>query len=463
MQILKKRCLTILLFQVLAVLSFSKSKAQDALSWKLGTISTIPGPHPLTYGELVPNIDEKIIHYQKAHIRFSDLRGKLVILDFWHQYCSSCVAQLPKFAQLQKQFGNKILILPVTFQSKISILDFYQKRKKMGRPLLIPSIVEDTLLSKSFPHPGDPYEVWINGEGRVIEFTDFESVCAPNIEGILQNPNFQIPQQKFQVSFNIDSPLLIHNNGGPDNGFLFRSMITAYNDSITQGLSEVNLDSSRTRIIFTNLSLIDLYREAYFSYDSIDFHSFPEEVPWRRILLKTLDSSKFENADEIRKRGIMGYEEAQKKFIFNYELILPPNFTLHQAYGIMIRDLDGYFQVHSFIAKRDLEGFVLRRIPGRKINRLGINYIEPSKQIKKLHSHTILIGDFINFLNGEPGIPYVLDRTDYSGYLNFKLDYKLSHHLAYFQKELIPYGLELTKTSMPMPVLVLKDLENPHQ
>jgi thiol-disulfide isomerase/thioredoxin len=40
-------------------------------------------------------------------VKFSDFRGKVLILDFWATWCAPCRVEIPHFVELQKQYGNK--------------------------------------------------------------------------------------------------------------------------------------------------------------------------------------------------------------------------------------------------------------------------------------------------------------------------------------------------------------------
>src|SRR5260221_11557354 len=75
--------------------------------------------NPIYIGEKMPDISlTNFIHPPDRIMKFSDLRGKLVILELWNTWCSSCIALMPKLDSLQKEFNNKIQIILVTENKK---------------------------------------------------------------------------------------------------------------------------------------------------------------------------------------------------------------------------------------------------------------------------------------------------------------------------------------------------------
>src|SRR5262245_58079878 len=46
-------------------------------------------------------------------LRIRDLRGKIVVLDFWTYCCINCIHTLPDLAKLEKKFPNELVVIGV--------------------------------------------------------------------------------------------------------------------------------------------------------------------------------------------------------------------------------------------------------------------------------------------------------------------------------------------------------------
>src|SRR5262249_32213440 len=46
-------------------------------------------------------------------LRLKDLRGKIVLLDFWTYCCINCIHTLPDLAKLEKKYANQLVVVGV--------------------------------------------------------------------------------------------------------------------------------------------------------------------------------------------------------------------------------------------------------------------------------------------------------------------------------------------------------------
>lgn len=95
------------LLALIAVLSLVPSVATAAEDPK-------DNPHAALIGKPAPEITGEFGLNGKA-VKLSDLKGKVVLVDFWAVWCGPCVATFPHLREWNKEFGQKGLeILGVT-------------------------------------------------------------------------------------------------------------------------------------------------------------------------------------------------------------------------------------------------------------------------------------------------------------------------------------------------------------
>ncbi|RLZ07168.1 TlpA family protein disulfide reductase [Faecalibacter macacae] len=74
-------------------------------------------------------------------VSLSDLKGKVVFLNFWATWCPPCIAEMPSIQQLHDKFKNddEVLILTLEVDGKQEKIQKFINRKKLTVPVYIPN------------------------------------------------------------------------------------------------------------------------------------------------------------------------------------------------------------------------------------------------------------------------------------------------------------------------------------
>jgi thiol-disulfide isomerase/thioredoxin len=420
----------------------------------------------LQIGDTVPNIFIPYIqNYKQSSLRFSSFKDKWVILDFWFGTCKSCIEAFPKMEALQRQFGDKLQIVMVNFETQSKIDSTFSKWRKTSyiyRDPKLPSITSDTVLHQLFAVKYYPHEVWIDGNGVVRAFTSTNEVNENNITAMLLNQDPRMATKKDNLSFDDSKyPILPQVYDSNSANLKFYSVLMNYIPGVSGGLMRSFTDSvaGTVRVSRRNMSILELFGNALEDGMGGNPLRSPTFDFGKRIRLEIKDSSRYFYSPS----SSLTKEQWQEENCYTYEAVVPLD-QKDYLFSNMLRDLQRFFNLTYSIKKQKLKSLTLVRINNdnkiqskRKASR---SFFE--KDTTKYQLDYDFIASFIKTLSEKyKSTPWIfVDKTDYKGRIDIELDKSVLANLPALKKILRKtYGLDLVETEEEINVTVLSEMK----
>ncbi len=122
------------------------------------------------------------------NVSLSDLRGKVVILDFWATWCPPCIQEIPHFIELYEQYKDRgFAMVGISLdQAGISVVKSFVQKYRINYPILM----TDGWVDKAFGGiPGIPTTFVIDSAGNIrqkyIGYRD-KAVFENDIKALLE-------------------------------------------------------------------------------------------------------------------------------------------------------------------------------------------------------------------------------------------------------------------------------------
>lgn len=163
---------------------------------------------PLALGDTMPPfLLANILNWSSAQINLQELKHKLVILDFWGTWCSSCLKGFARLDSLQQQFPLQLQPILVnntltTADTQEKILSYLSNRNQSPKTTIrFPVAIEEgPELQQLFPHLFLPHYVWLYNN-QVVAITSSSELTKQNIQSILSGkPNFIPSKNDYSAS-----------------------------------------------------------------------------------------------------------------------------------------------------------------------------------------------------------------------------------------------------------------------
>jgi len=136
-----------------------------------GSSAFAPDPDGLTAGasckEGRANLDITLKDMNNADYRMADLKGKVVLVNFWASWCAPCLAEIPEFIKVREQYHDRgFEILGISTDDTPEQLREFATRNRTNYPLVqVTGEVEDAY----GPVFGLPTSILIGRDGSVCK------------------------------------------------------------------------------------------------------------------------------------------------------------------------------------------------------------------------------------------------------------------------------------------------------
>ena len=230
-----------------------------------------PGLAQPQKGEPVGNLSfSTLLNAPKKAITLDELRGKIVLIEFWATWCAPCVEAMPHLSALQRRHADKLQIITVSDESPARIGKYLTARPAT------PWFAVDTAhaLTQTFPHHVIPHSVLIAPDGRLLAQTEPRAITDQVIDSLWRQQVVHLPE-KTDNSLTVPEILTTYFKAADSvtSRFVIQGEIKGAPGMRTNHLNEVAF--RHRRITALNLSLASLYRIAH------------NDFPYRRTIDRT--------------------------------------------------------------------------------------------------------------------------------------------------------------------------------
>lgn len=428
----------------------------------------------LQIGDKVPDFEFQIKNYKTPTAKISDFKGKLVFFDFWSTYCSSCIAGFPKMEKLQKEFGDKIIVILVNIrETKKEVNARLNVRKKIAPELSrMPSIIDEQAFAQLFPHPLAGNYIWIDPEGVLRLNTSVAYNIHPKkIREVLDGKEISFLTSGKVYGLTDKEPTLLNivndtNSSISDTYNIVSPVNLDYYPMGGLQLNQIDTLNNTIRNTYINRGVAELY---YFALQE----SLKEEWKSKVVGPKSggfkyldqfhflvRDSSLYDNWLIIRD---LQTDENMTRSLYCYEQVLPLNTPPHVARSYMREDLDRYFGLRygSKVSVEPVEipCYILRVVANYK----ALSDKELKSRLKHLNKKEFdthrSYGDALSmYFRAAGNYPYVFTEESIRKNINvFMPVWKKGDQFEDFLFALRLNGLELIAGRKNINMIVIKD------
>lgn len=283
----------------------------------------------------------------KSELPINKFGSKLVLIDFFTTWCTSCIASFPFMNDLQVKFNEQVEVLMVTPESRTVVEKFFGKNDYVKGNKL-PIVIEDKWFSESFPHKGVPHVVWIY-QDTVVAITGKDMVTTENINKVLNKKD--IINWPVKNDFAVDTAVDV------DLGLEDRYISTFGPYKIGYPL-QYRTDSASQKIAY-HMTNVDVIPALLYTL------GLEQKLPLmkkERVILNVRDRDRFTNVDSIPKSFWM----QKNAFCFSSEW--PRAMGSSKRHQALLKELTNRLGIRVSYEPRKVKVWVIKPDAKKRIN-----------------------------------------------------------------------------------------------
>lgn len=440
---------------LLLLIVFGQQGSGQVLAKGASKIDMISEVQPLAIGDILPNdIWEsklKLLNVGEGETtgNLGAFKGRLIILDFWATWCSSCIKKMPEMQQMQKRFGDRVKILLVNERStkddRQKILNFLSKGLSGTKERFeLTSVYADTTLTALFPHNSIPHQVWLSPEGFVLAITAAGEVTEGNIRRILDGED-----TKLYTKLNVDKnrPLFSSEMLPENNVRYYGIMLKGKIDGLGGGSRYKRRDDGA---VYGR----SIYNHSLTAICQMIGEELIPNYSTKNLVVDVKDSSQLFPGST----GASS-ETWQRENFYSLEVLAPAGHIYEQMLELINRNTD--YRLEKKVEKQVC--YILSTLPGNSFKTKGGNAINTLFEGKLPELTNYPLKFLVNRLNELPFVNYhVLDETNYTGNVDlvFPSDVK---NFSVLKTALEKQGIKITQETRSIEILSLTDALNPNK
>lgn len=413
-----------------------------------GDTSTSPVYDSIVVGKPCPLfVIRNIEGWKNDSMTIPNNSGKWLILDFWSAKCPGSIASFPETDRMSRKYADQASVLMVGLPDREGLGHGVWRDYKEKEKLQLPCAFEGIAFHQ-FGFHDVPQVVIIDNHGIVRGLVS--GLDDKLLDSLLEG-NKKYAERLKSTPFNFKSPMLLQGNGGIDDDYAYRSIITKWTPaqgSFRPGTVRYAVNGNLFQT--TTCSLRDLYNMAFWGY-SLFFRGM-SDTAYGKICLRPIF--------EVKDTSLISPDYHLFKNLYSYSISIPgASFSQNRIRKMMQNDLENYFGYNAVIETRNTPyyGLVANDTAKLKLQTKGgdpsisgsimAKYSLTNKKVAVLLS---MISQSID----REGV--FVDETGITTNIDITID-AISTDKDLVLSELRKNGLDIVTKKKPMQVVVVRD------